>query len=86
MTAARVVLAVAGVALLSLAACGKADRQPILMNVTSDTNGPDEFAILPPKALELPEDLAAQHLFPEHLHMGVIYNYLLHESNYRNSF
>ena len=58
MTAARVVLAVAGVALLSLAACGKGDREPILMNVTSDTNGPDEFAILPPKALELPEDLA----------------------------
>lgn len=58
MTAARVVLAVAGVALMSLAACGKGDREPILMNVTSDTNGPDEFAILPPKALELPEDLA----------------------------
>ena len=39
MTAARVVLAVAGVALLSLTACGRGDRQPILMNVTSDTNG-----------------------------------------------
>lgn len=59
MTAARVVLAVAGVALLSLAACGRGDWDPILMNVTSDTNGPDEFAILPPKALELPEDLTA---------------------------
>lgn len=59
MTAARVVLAVAGVALMSLAACGKGDREPVLMNITSDTNGPDEFAILPPKALELPEDLAA---------------------------
>ena len=29
------------------------------MNLRSTTNGPDEFAILPPKALQLPPDLAA---------------------------
>lgn len=28
------------------------------MNVRSSTNGPDEFAILPPKPLEMPESLA----------------------------
>jgi hypothetical protein len=44
------------VALLTLVACGN-DRPPRLMNLTSSTNGPDEFGILPPKALELPESL-----------------------------
>jgi hypothetical protein len=55
MQAARMVLAL-GVALI-LAACD--DKTPELMNLRSSTNGPDEFAILPPKALELPEDLTA---------------------------
>lgn len=59
MRSARVVLAIAGAALLALAACGGGDRVPQLMNVKSDTNGPDEFSILPPKPLEMPEDLAA---------------------------
>lgn len=58
MRAARMVLAVAGVAVLALSACGRSDRTPQLMHIRSD-NGPDEFAILPPKALEMPEDLAA---------------------------
>jgi hypothetical protein len=49
-------LAVAGLAILALAACGS-NRPPELMNLTSSTNGPDEFAILPPKALEMPESL-----------------------------
>lgn len=44
------------VALLTLVACGS-DRPPHLMNLTSSTDGPDEFGILPPKALELPESL-----------------------------
>ena len=52
---ARMALAV-GAALL-LAGC--ADPTPELMQLRSATNGPDEFAILPPKALELPEDLTA---------------------------
>lgn len=59
MTAARLVLALAGAALLSVAACGKGDKVPQLMNLRSDSNGPDEFGIVPPKPLELPEDLAA---------------------------
>lgn len=59
MRSARVVLAIAGAALLALSACGGSNKMPTLMNVRSDTNGPDEFSILPPKALEMPEDLAA---------------------------
>ena len=57
MRSARVVLATAGAALLVLAGCG-GTGVPNLMNVRSETNGPDEFAILPPKPLELPENLA----------------------------
>lgn len=60
MTAARMVLALAGAALLTVAGCGGwRDKPPQLMNIRSSTNGPDEFAIVPPKALELPEDLTA---------------------------
>lgn len=57
MRSARVVLAFAGAALLALAACGS-DKAPDLMNLRSDSNGPDEFAILPPKSLEMPASLA----------------------------
>jgi hypothetical protein len=42
---------------LTLSACGN-DKLPNLMNLRSDTNGPDEFGILPVKQLELPKDLA----------------------------
>jgi hypothetical protein len=58
MQSARVVLAAAGAALLLLAACS-GDKAPQLMNIRQTTNGPDEFTILPPKPLEMPEDLAA---------------------------
>lgn len=58
MTAARLVLALAGAALLVVAGCGGRDKPPQLMNLRSDSNGPDEFSIVPPKPLELPEDLA----------------------------
>ena len=44
-------------AALLLTACGGSDT-PNLMNVRASGNGPDEFAILPPKALEMPETLA----------------------------
>lgn len=57
MTAARVVLAIAGAALLSVSACGKGDKAPALMHVHSETQGPDEFSIVPPKPLEMPESL-----------------------------
>jgi hypothetical protein len=56
MTAGRGALALA--ALLMLAACG-GDRTPQLMNIRSSTDGPDEFAILPPKPLQTPEDFTA---------------------------
>jgi hypothetical protein len=58
MTAARVVLAIAGAALLSVAGCGQSGKMPELMNLRSDSPGPDEFAIVPPKPLAMPEDLA----------------------------
>lgn len=44
-------------AVLVLSAC--ASKQPKLMHLRSPTAGPDEFSILPPKALEMPQDLAA---------------------------
>lgn len=53
----RIILAIAIASMLS--ACGGRDKAPQLMNLRSSTNGPDEFAILPPKPLELPKDLAA---------------------------
>lgn len=59
MQAARGVLVIAMAVMLTLAACAKGDKVPSLMNIRSTTNGPDEFAVLPPKPLSLPEDLAA---------------------------
>ncbi len=40
-----------------LSACGSG-KEPNLMNLRSDTKGPDEFGVLPTKPLELPKDLA----------------------------
>lgn len=56
MQAARMILAVACAAVL--AGCGNRDGQPELMNIRSTTAGPDEFGILPPKPLAMPEDLS----------------------------
>jgi hypothetical protein len=50
-------MALALAATLALGACGN-DDDPILMNVRAQGNGPDEFAILPPKPLQMPESLA----------------------------
>jgi len=44
-------------AVLALAGCERGD--PILMNVKSPTRAPDEFAIVPTKPLQMPEDIAA---------------------------
>ncbi|MBV0913372.1 DUF3035 domain-containing protein [Anianabacter salinae] len=44
-------------AVATLAACG--EDQPVLMNVRSTGDGPDEFAIVPNKPLQAPEDFAA---------------------------
>lgn len=57
MRAARGVLALAGAAVFALAACGSGG-DPKLMQLRSTARGPDEFAILPPKALSMPTDLA----------------------------
>jgi ribose/xylose/arabinose/galactoside ABC-type transport system permease subunit len=54
-------LRIAGIALLAtlaVAACNR-NKTPELMNVRSQTRGPDEFGILPTKPLQLPEDIAA---------------------------
>ncbi|WP_172300447.1 DUF3035 domain-containing protein [Pseudoruegeria sp. HB172150] len=48
------VLAVA----LALSACSS-DKSPKLLNIKSTTDGPDEFAIVPPKPLQAPESFAA---------------------------
>lgn len=42
---------------LSLSACG-GNREPQLLNIKSNTDGPDEFAILPNKPLVQPENYA----------------------------
>ncbi|MGB4828566.1 MAG: DUF3035 domain-containing protein [Paracoccaceae bacterium] len=52
------VTAIAIVAMLALAACGGRDKLPQLMNIRSD-GSPDEFGILPPKPLDMPENLSA---------------------------
>lgn len=51
-----VIGALAGAMLLS--ACSRPEN-PILMNATSNTRSPDEFAILPTKPLEMPPDVMA---------------------------
>lgn len=57
MQTAKVIFAVIAAAML--AGCGNGDKLPQLMNIRSTTQGPDEFGILPPKALSLPDDLRA---------------------------
>ena len=44
-------------ALMGLAACSQGD--PSLMNLRANQSGPDEFAILPTRPIEIPTDLAA---------------------------
>ncbi|MGB3147688.1 MAG: DUF3035 domain-containing protein [Paracoccaceae bacterium] len=46
-------------ATVALSACGRGDKEPHLMNLRSQTAGPDEFSILPTKPLEMPEDISA---------------------------
>ena len=57
MQTAKVIIA--GICAAMLAGCGNGDKTPQLMNVRSTTQGPDEFGILPPKALSLPKDMKA---------------------------
>ncbi|HMO06428.1 MAG TPA: DUF3035 domain-containing protein [Paracoccaceae bacterium] len=57
MRAGRAGLVLAGLAALWLAACGDRDGEPRLMNLRQSGDGPDEFAILPPKPLQMPASL-----------------------------
>lgn len=57
MRSARILVLGAAMA-ATLAGCSR-DRQPELMNLRSQTRSPDEFAVLPGKPLEMPEDIAA---------------------------
>lgn len=59
MQAQRRFPAIAAAMVLTLAACGNGDKVPSLMNIRSTTAGPDEFGIIPPRPLEMPEDIAA---------------------------
>jgi len=59
MRAGKGALCFAALAMLALAACSGGSDEPRLMNLRSTTDGPDEFAIVPPKPLEMPTDLAA---------------------------
>ncbi|MEM7472798.1 MAG: DUF3035 domain-containing protein [Pseudomonadota bacterium] len=43
---------------LTVTACGR-NREPSLLNIKSNTEGPDEFAIQPNKPLSQPEDYAS---------------------------
>ncbi|SEM62694.1 Beta-barrel assembly machine subunit BamF [Gemmobacter aquatilis] len=54
----RATLAGAAALSLLLAGCGRND-DPNLMNIRKSSNGPDEFGILPPKPLQMPESLAS---------------------------
>lgn len=56
MRAARGRAIIASLAMVTLVACGSGTPQ--LMNLRSG-DGPDEFGIVPPKPLALPDDLAA---------------------------
>jgi len=47
------------VSVLALAACGGGERDITLRSFQSTSGGPDEFAVLPGKALQAPENFAA---------------------------
>ncbi|MDD9921201.1 MAG: DUF3035 domain-containing protein [Boseongicola sp.] len=48
------------IALLLVAACGRGNDEPNLLNIRQDrADGPDEFSVLPTKPLQLPEDFTA---------------------------
>ena len=55
----RGIVGCALIAVLALSACNKGEKVPKLMNLTSRTRSPDEFSILPTKALSMPIDLTS---------------------------
>ncbi|WP_114966161.1 DUF3035 domain-containing protein [Alkalilacustris brevis] len=58
MRARHGIIAVALAGLVTLAGCSSGDDGP-LMNLAASSDGPDEFAILPSRPLQMPDDLAA---------------------------
>ncbi len=52
-----VLVGVLGVSLV-LSACGRRDGTPNLLNIRANTDGPDEFLVLPTEPLEMPETFA----------------------------
>ncbi len=58
-TRQRGLRALALLAFVALCACGgRSEEVPRLMNIRSTGDGPDEFAILPPRPLQQPEQVA----------------------------
>jgi hypothetical protein len=55
----RVTVMAGLVAVVALAACSRSEGEPRLLNLRTSGSGPDEFAILPTKPLQQPEDYAA---------------------------
>ncbi len=46
--------------LAALSACSRGEEDPNLLNISQPrAEGPDEFAVLPTKPLEMPENMAA---------------------------
>ncbi|WP_456389391.1 DUF3035 domain-containing protein, partial [Profundibacter sp.] len=58
MQIARGTIALALIAVLAMSACAN-KKDPELMNIRNDGNGPDEFTILPTKTLQAPDFTAA---------------------------
>jgi hypothetical protein len=52
-------MALALSAQLALAACASSGKPPVLMNLRASAGGPDEFAILPTKPLQMPPSMAS---------------------------
>lgn len=57
--AGRGAMAAALVALVALSACARGGDEPRLMNFGRGADGPDEFAIVPTRPLEMPGDMAS---------------------------
>ena len=55
----KTVLRITGLVLVLATTAACSNRDPILMNISRGERTPDEFAILPNKPIQLPEDLSA---------------------------
>ena len=59
MQTVRGTITLALIAVLAMSACGSKTNETELMNIRATGNGPDEFTILPTKALQTPDFAAA---------------------------